>query len=182
MLLPLQLFPLLHFKKNCKEHHCKQCGFVRSTQRHLETRDDGDTFICYFFDPTVKGFKKQTLLQGLSLATGQASGLQAEDGQEDVVSRGVRGRSALFDATSPPLLHHHPASRKEMVRKIFSLTMSLYPHPQGYGQELWSAEAARVVGGLNLFLRQEKMRKKPGVSFPHHLHNHKIPTSTNQKS
>ena len=149
---------------------------------HLKTRDNGDTFICYICDPTVKRFGKQTSLQGLSLNTGQASGLQAEDGQEDVVSRGVRGRSALFDATSPPLLHHHLASKKEMVRKISSLTMSLYPHPQGYGQELWSAEAARVVGGLNLFLRQEKMRKKPGVSFPHHLHNHKIKTSTNQKS
>ena len=122
--------PSSELQKNCKDcqeatqHHCKQCGSVRCTQRHLETRDDGDSFICYFCDPTVKGFGKQSPLQGLSLAAGQASGLGAGDGQEDgqedaqsddeslpspsrlwrgdVVSRGVRGRLALVDAASPP--------------------------------------------------------------------------------
>ena len=53
---------------------------------HLKTRDDGDTFICYICDPTVKRFGKQTSLQGLSLNKGQASGLQAGDGQEDIQS------------------------------------------------------------------------------------------------
>lgn len=50
---------LLDNCNDCREatqHRCKICGVIRCTQLHLESRDDGATFICCICDPTVRGF------------------------------------------------------------------------------------------------------------------------------
>ena len=49
--------------EHCKfaKHTCQICGKVRCTQYHLNTNDDGESFICSICDPTIVGICGPTL-------------------------------------------------------------------------------------------------------------------------
>ena len=44
-------------------HLCKMCGRVRCKQHHLNTLDDGESFLCSICDPTIVGLSGPTLFR-----------------------------------------------------------------------------------------------------------------------
>ena len=48
-----------HYCLKATMHICMKCSLIRCKQFHLDTRDDGDTFICQDCDPTIQGIMGQ---------------------------------------------------------------------------------------------------------------------------